>query len=214
MFLRIDLYDINPNVSMDEYLNFEQRVSKQYTEIAESRGALYAGLFLPQYILPGPHLTRKGGSHFQLAGIYFTEGTLAEFRSNQRPVPTPEFMTLLNEAEPYAHPDPDHQRVLDLSPLAWSESDQWDLAGKFWRIQLNSSEPKTANNKTTGVSHIGTFEWTDTSLFCAVDLIDSNIAMSRKYIGISNYEKNAEVILLQPLVPARTAITLLEKTGA
>jgi len=212
MFLRIDLYDINPKAVMEEYLNFERRVNKKYTEIAESRGALYAGLYLPQYILPGPRLTLESGQYFQLAGVYFTDGTLEEFRSNPRPAPTPEFLALLQEAGPYAHPDPDHQRVLDLSPIAWSKSTQWDLEGKFWRIQLNSIESKTANNKTTGVSHIGIFEWTDTNLFCAVDLIDSKLA--NKFTDTSNCEENAEVILLQPLVPARNTISSLEQIGA
>jgi hypothetical protein len=213
MFLRIDLYDINPKVSMEEYLNFERRVSEKYTKIAEARGALYTGLYRPQYILPGPHLTMAGAQPFQLAGVYFAEGTLEGFRSSPRPAPTPEFVELLQEANTYAHPASDHQHVLDLSPIEWSVAREWDLVGKFLRIHIYASESNIANNTTNGVSHVGIFEWTDTSLFCAVDLIDSEIATSKKFIALSKYEKNAEVILLQPLVPARGTITLLEKIG-
>ena len=205
MFLRIDLYDINPDVSMQEYVIFEQRVSEQYTRIAETRGSLYAGLYLTDYILPGPYLTMKGGNRFQLAGVYLAEGTLEQFRSKPKSTPTPEFLALLQEAEPYGHPDPDHQRVLDLSPSMWSKSKQWDLMGKSWRVHLHAPQLNgSPDSRADSIFPVGSFVWLDTGLLCDVDLISN--AEPKTRMDAASYDKNSEVILLQPLVPARNIL--------
>jgi hypothetical protein len=212
VFIRADFYDLRPDAPPQEFIDFERRVIRRYTEVQESRQAYYTGLYVPHHAAAKSLITGPDHRIFQFVGIYLLPGTPEERLLFPQPELPADFLALVQEGKAYDHPDPQHQLIIDFVPIAASVL-HWNLVGRWWRIHLYKNDhpmPSSETIERKEVFHAGRYELLSTHFCCSLDLVRgaSLQDVERQFDEGVPAQKESDMIWLEPIVSARETVTL------